>query len=305
MTPMKKALKTFGNEIAVSAGDPAKLAKFGKKRLSSSLRYLFWFLFCLSLATTLWVCLSLSLLIPRITPFVDSATSELRSLYPANLVVKVQGGRLSTNGREPVQIDLPPKLKKAFADNPGKNKKFAGVEHLVVIDTKAETERFYDYHTLMLLTDRSMVVADDYKGGVRVIPYEAGRNIMVTRQSYVQIVDAAAPFVRSLPALASSAVIFLGFVLPFVIAGTTWLWYLVYLLVATLAALLLAKMMGRKHTYGELYRLGAYAITLPLLYNAVTLWIPFLRYPFVFTLIFLVWMGLVFGSEKVRKRKEA
>ncbi len=302
---MKKALKTFGNEIAVSAGDPAKLAKFTKKRLSSSLRYLFWFLFCLSLATTLWVCLSLSLLIPRITPFVDSATTELRSLYPANLVVKVQAGRLSTNGREPVQIDLPPKLKKTFAEDPGRNNKFDGVQHLVVIDTKAEAERFYDYHTLVLLTERSMIVADDYKGGVRVVPYETDRNIQVTRQSYVQIVDAATPFLRTLPALASSAVIFLGFVLPFLIAGGAWLWYLLYLLVATLAAMLVAKMMGRRHTYSELYRLGAYAITLPLLYNAITLWIPFLRYPFVFSLIFLVWMGLVFGSEKVTKRKEA
>ena len=109
---MKKALNTFWNEIAVSAGDPAKLAKFSKKPLSSALRYLFWFLFCISLTTTLWVCVTLSILIPKIGPFVESTSAELRGLYPANLVVKVQNGRLSTNGREPVMINLPPKLKR-------------------------------------------------------------------------------------------------------------------------------------------------------------------------------------------------
>ncbi len=299
---MKNALNSFWNEIVISASDPAKLAAFRKKRMSSALRYLFWFLFCTSVVMTLWICINLLVLIPHIRPFVNASAEELRGLYPANLEVTVEDGRLSKNISGPVIIDMPPTWKTLFNEKVEEDEK--PIEHLVVIDTAAFADEYEQYRTLVLLTERSVVLPDD-KIGYRVIPLDPEKDIKMDQKTYLEIVDAFIPFLGSLPALATAGVVVLFFILPFLMAGSLWLWYLFYLLILSLIAWLLSAMMGRKHTYWEIYRLGVFALTLPLIYTMITAMAPMLHLPFVFTLIFLVWMGIVFGSEKVLKRKEA
>lgn len=301
---MKKALTTFKTEVANAASHPAKLAAYRKKPLATALRYLFWLLFCISLVTSLWIGVMLAMLTPYIGSFVESANTDLRGMYPQNLVITIKDGVLSTNGREPVIVDIPAnwkqKMEKELEDNPMKDK-----EHLITIDTRADISNYQRYKTLVLVTRTGLVVPDDKSDGIRTIPFDKEMNQVITRDLYVKTLDNILPFMRLLPGLAIVGVFLLVLILPFVFAGFSWLWYLAYLAFFTLIAWLLATIMGRKHTYGEVYRLGAYGLTLPLLYNMVTFFVPVLRLPFFFTLIFLVYMGVVFGSEKVTKRKTA
>ncbi len=299
---MKSALQSFWNEIVISASDPAKLAGFHKKRLSSALRYLFWFLFSASVVMTVWICVNLLILIPLIQPFVNASADELRGLYPANLEVTIEDGILSTNSATPVIIDVPPSWKEYFSEKAEKEDR--PVEHLAVIDTTASSDDFDEYRTMVLFTEKSIVVPDD-QIGYRVVPLDPEKDVEFTPETYNEILDTFLPFLGSLPALATAGVILLFFILPFIIAGFGWLWYLGYLAVFSLVAWLLAAIMGRRHTYAEIYKLGCFALTLPLIYSTIAGMALVLHLPFIFTLIFLVWMGIVFGSEKVLKRKTA
>jgi len=228
---------------------------------------------------------------PQIQEFARNAEQELAGMYPSELVLTLSGGELSTNVDTPYTIDpsfwSSEKLREGFESGETEMP-----THFVVIDLEATAESYATQDTLFLLTRTAAVMRDN--DGIRLMPYsdlETDEPLVLDKATYMELVTAVQPFVQMIPSIVDGLMLFLIVLGPFVGAFFYWLWLLAYLLVFTLAVLVISGIMKRRLSYGQLYHLGLYGITLSVLYSLVSSWIPQLNaVPFIFTLVFLVWM---------------
>jgi hypothetical protein len=115
---------------------------------------------------------------------------------------------------------------------------------------------------------------------------------MINREIYTTLTQKALPYLDFIPAVIVGIAVIAVFLLPWFGAAFGVLGYLLYLLVFTLLVWAIAAMMGRKFTYGELYRLGFYGLTPAIIVGFVSHWLD-LQFSMLFTLIFLITMGIV------------
>jgi len=271
----------------VDACKPSTYRPHLKKPTSRALGYLFWLLVCLG---TITAVIFAALYIPArvgIRTFIDQSEPAIREFFPAGLVLTFESGSLSTNVDEPYVID--PTLWTTLRAQ-GETEDMP--THFITIDTDASIDDFDVYDTAVLLT-RTHIVGED-SNHLRAYAFsEIDEDLVLDKKTYDAFAGAVIPYINELPVWIDVAVIVGLLLLPFVGAGFAWVWYLCILLVWTLILWAISGMMGKKLTYSQLYRLGLYGVTLPILYKTLIGWIPGMGWPLVPTLIFFVFMIVV------------
>lgn len=296
-----KALHTFWNEIRASSSHPVEHAALVRKPLKSALRYLYWFLFCAGCISALQIAVIGGMFIPKIAPFIVHRAEELRTMYPKDLVVTLKEGQVSTNAEEPVIIDGPETWKEILTES-------GSTKHVLVIDTSATAEDFKRYNTYILVTKNSIVAQDN--NGTRVVPLDQQdrvdqEEIVIDQKFVMELITGLEGILRYVPRIAATTLAMVVLFYPFAAAGLRWLWLLVYLFPMTLVMWAFSAATGKSYTYGQLYRLGIFGLTLPVLYSLVARFLPALYLPFTFTLIFIVWMGIVISAKAVKTKYKA
>ncbi len=279
----------FFRTVVDSACKPRTYGAHVKERTSAGLGYLYWLLVCTSTVTSIVLALLYVPTRPDIQEFFAKTGPALKNVYPAELVLDIQSGALSTNVDEPYIID--PEFWPTLRDSADGTSSFT--THFLTIDTNASIDDFESYDTAILATRTHVVYKRD--DGIRANPFsEMKEHVVVDKEMFDNTIDAAIPFLEAAPLWIDRGVVAGLLLLPFVGAGFAWAWYLFILLIWSLLAWAISGMMGRKLTYGQIYRLGLYGVTLPILLGLLVQLTPAASRPLLPTVIFLVFMGLVF-----------
>lgn len=282
-------LTNFGNTFWSNVTDPSALKKFRMRTFGAGVGYLYLVLLCTSIIVLLPHGAKLFMVRPMLGTWITEAKTTLKDVYPKDLVVTVKNGEVSTNMKEPYAIDLPERVKKEFTKDATK-----APQHLVVFDTQGSIENFTTYQTFILVTKKNVAFQDKDKG-IRVMSVAemgdfAKTGATMNRATYDSIMSKALPFLDFIPGIVTFLAIGLIFIFPFLFAALGLVKYLIYLVVGALLAWVIARVQERNLDYGELYVLGFYGLTLPILYRTVEYVLDF-HIGWIFTLIFLVWMG--------------
>ncbi len=281
----------FFHHFKRSVSDTSYYQELRGKSFWFSLRYLYFLLLLVTLVSSVLLSISLSVFISKAPGFVAGAKNYLASAYPPELVIKVANGELSTNVKEPYIIDYPPQLKEEIMKS---NK---GYDSFITIDTKANPDNFADYHTLILVTKKSVVYPDNQRDGsykVQQFDQKADdKPVTINRQKYDQFLTQATPYIDGIPSFLKYLVVALLVVWPFAGAALGLLWNLLYLLFASLLVLVVGLIMRKDVSYGEVYRMSMHAMTLSILYSLLQSVFNF-HVPFAPTAILVLWMIFVF-----------
>ena len=107
-------LKTFYRTFAKSISSPKYYKDILKAKFSFSLKYLILLLFIVNLITTIKIGTFLYKYYPQIGPFIGEVKQTVVDFYPQELVLTVKKQKISTNVKEPYNIDFPEQLEKLW-----------------------------------------------------------------------------------------------------------------------------------------------------------------------------------------------
>lgn len=257
----------------------------------------------------LFLVLGLSLiLIPAawgVNRFFESTQWEeqkeiVTSLYPDDLVLTLDQGKLTTNQTNPVIIPLPTEWRKEGNCKHGKHCKDTELPtNLIVIDSEAELSRksIAANDTLILASTTEIGMSNPRRSETRIFglaEIQINKKIEVTKQNFTYWINRGAD-------IAQTATLFLMAVLPLLMFFVLWIGYLVYSLIGALVVWLAAHLRHHRLTYGRAYLSALYLLPasflLMLVMSAMSFRIPFL---FTFVLFGMAWLNF----ERRIKEKE-
>jgi len=264
---------TFFSTIKQSIYDPAFYRDLPSKPFSFSIKYLL----KLALLGAVFLCIFGSIkYIPIIRNVANTIGEQARETYPADLVIKVKDGQLTSNQQEPYFIKTPASMRSGWKDE----KQYA---NLAVIDTQTpfSTDQFEKYDTLSWILKSDIVVSDgDLQ--TRIVSIKDMPDAIVDKEFIIEITGKIKRFVDKFVLFATPATMFIiGFLFVAV--------KLIYLVFAALLVWGLLAFMRHKMTYGTSFRIALHAMTLPLLgFGIIKLYSGWTQPFFVFSLILLV-----------------
>lgn len=192
--------------------------------------------------------------------FVD----QMVNAYPAELEIKVQNGKVTSNVQEPYFIPL--------SENENRS---------IVVDTKTpfSATQFNQYKTTVWIAKDAVFIRGS--NGVEIKTYDLSQmpGLTVNKALVNSIVAKISPWLNLITPLAIA-----GILLGFYLVHTS---RLIYLLFLALLILLLTKLLKKPLSYSRSYKVGLYAVTLGFLAELIFEWIGFSGFPFMFTLISL------------------
>ncbi len=173
----------------------------------------------------------------------------VQSLYPDDLVITIDDGKLTTNQTEPVVIPLP----EAWHGQ--------GVKpsNLLVIDRDAEVSRnaMERYDTWVLATETEIGFWESSKGSLESFSlkdFDWAKTIEVTNASFdYWVIERGGSIVKTVT-------LFLMSVLPLLLYIGLWVGYIVYSVFGALVVWLAAHLRQHKLTYGQAYRSTLYLL---------------------------------------------
>lgn len=245
-------------------------------------------------------------LLPQVTPFANKLASSLQTAYPRELVITVKNGQLSTNVQEPYVWDWPYQL-----DDKGKKPDM----HFLTIDTNASLEDYPTYTTYILVTKNNIIYPSKSSQGItssrgtgitgeyQVYSLSQMKDqVKIDRPTYDKFLKEFNPLLQKLPVIAG--IFIAAGIFMIMIFGTLFglMWNMIYLLFMTVVILIIAKIMNKSLSYSQLYHFGMYGLTLPILVS-VLLSLSGVQMPFIFTLVFIVWMSVVVNKLQVATKK--
>lgn len=224
-----------------------------------------------------------------VIPVVRTATSDeslnsLVSYFPKELKITIKDGHASTNVTEPYSVPMID-----FASSTVKIPTKAStstIENILVIDTNSSgaIERFAEYKTLALLTKDFLITKkDDRSSALSVQPLSGVPNMIVDRQFVVDSIDKFKPLI--------------GWIIPIIIAGF-FLGMLFVNIVAniitnavfSLVVLIIEKIKKTNISYGEIFKLGFYGLTGPIIISFATALFMVSFTWYIYGLLFLLFM---------------
>lgn len=277
-------LKTWWHVFSKSITNFSYYGDILKAPISFSLKYLYILVyFVITIQAIIW-SVQLAFLLPQLPGYLQNLESRMREVYPKDLIVTIQNGVLSTNAEEPLFIDIPELYESER------------IEHFITIDTEASVEAYLDYETFFLLTDREIVYPDSSYEEIttyEVMPIDTVEDkTIITRESYLGVVDEVSSIIPVLPKLAPIILITGTFIFPLflsvIIVGS----HLFLLLFLSVVTWVVAAILKLKISYMKAYQLGIHALTFPILIQ-MTLSIAGYSFPLVFISGFLLWTVLV------------
>lgn len=262
-------------KIKSSIYDPAYYREIPNQNFSYSIKY--FFSLALILAFISSVIFSI-IIIPKITPFFNSLGDEFLSYYPEELILTIKDGQASTNLRdkEPYSVKFPEEIKNQ-ASNPQ-----AYAENLLVIDTKSQftIDGFKNYKTAYLVSHDSLAYRGR-NGEITIQPLTRFPNMTISKANVTFFIEKIRPYLK-----------ILYFVLPILLFGFfTFIMALnlFYLLLASLLIWLFLKSRKAAIGYKKSYQLSLHVITLPMIVQALLVWLSItIGIPFLFTIVMIV-----------------
>lgn len=211
---------------------------------------------------------------------VPTSISQAMSKYPKGLEVKIADGKATSNVEEPYFI---------------KSSEKSGHSNILVIDTKTSysAQQFADYDTTAWLTKDTLFVITSSQ--TRVVDLKTLGNLTINESTINGWIQKLSPY---FPLIGIVLIIFtaLGLFLVYMLK----LFYLLFLGVLIWGV---AKIFKWNFKYGQSYRIGIFAITLPLLVDLVVTstskWTQFHGFPFMFTIIALIIVVINFKQTKI------
>lgn len=275
-------MSDFFSTIRKSIYDPEFYRSLTARPFSYSVKYYLRFVLFTAVVST--IILSV-ILIPLARHFIAKVPTLLSDMYPDELVLTMTSGVLSTNVSEPFFIDPPIEFADALRSE--------GYHHLVVIDTGSEItpDRFQFYETLVLLSARHIAAVD--KGEMRVTAFDPTKSFTVDEGAIDRIIGIFEKYrVWIIPVLV--VLLFLGMIFIHILN-------LFSLLLWALLIMLFGRLKGEGNwSYGDSYRIGLHALTLPVLLDVTLISFgPGLGgVPFLSTIIILLVVWANFKEDK-------
>lgn len=296
-----RLLRTFGRTFVKSISDFSYYSDILKSRFSFSLKYLLFLVFLVSLVPTLTVGYQMAMVLPKVPNFVSEAQRVLDNLYPKELILTIDNGKIKTNVKEPYYIDF--EALTAFNTELDSRNKPTATGHLITIDTKATVTDYPKYNTAILIGSDFVVTPDDRSstrdlGGYQVFPLSEANmteKVVIDKKVYDEMVVVIKPYFAYIPGLLYAVIAFTVLLGPVLLAVFTLAWKLFYLLIMSLVLLVVAKLMKKDLEYAEIYRFGMHGLTLPIVISVI-LGLMGYPIPFVYTGVFLVFMILVLSK---------
>lgn len=193
--------------------------------------------------------------------------------YPNELEVYIKDGKASTNVKEPyfIPFDL---------GEDGESPK-----NFLVIDTKTpySSTQFHDYDTIAWLTEDSVFYQKNDNEISTFDLSQANEDITINKSLVRTIAEHVYPYLKYITPFLLAAFLF-GFYMVYSFR-------LIYLFFFAFVLWIFSKILHKPLTYGNSYKMGLYALTLPLIIEfalgVLTPWIAFAGFPFMVTLIAL------------------
>lgn len=207
-------------------------------------------------------------------------SAKLVSYYPSQLEVRIKDGKASTNVKEPYLIKMP--------------EKDTGYQNLLVIDTKTSysAEQFNKYNAAAWLTKDTLFLKEE--SGLRAFELTKVSDLTINKTVVSSVVDKISPFFKLIfPVL---------FILVFFALILFYIFRLIQLLFIAVGIYLVGRAMNLNFSYKESYKIGLFAITLPLILDLILSFskgfIGFPSIPFFFTITTLVVVGVNYYQAK-------
>lgn len=283
-------LKTFGQTFKKSITDFSYYKDILKANFSFSFKYLLFLLFLVTLLSTLVTGIKALKYTPQVEEFETQAYEYLKTAYPSDLVITLDKGEVSINQPVPYAITTPLEWRSDVKDSEN------DFENLIVFDTSEQISNFYDYRTAVLVSKNAIYVVDNNRGS-RSYPLDKEMSGVVDKNSYDQMLVVLGGYLNQLGEWYLIAVIVGMVILPFITVWFVLAWKLLYLLIFTPVIWIIAKIMNRKLDFGQTYRIGIHAITIPIL---LTLFLSLVEYPisWIHTVLFLMFSVVVLVKIK-------
>ncbi|PIZ63433.1 hypothetical protein COY16_02040 [Candidatus Roizmanbacteria bacterium CG_4_10_14_0_2_um_filter_39_13] len=260
--------------------------------LRSAIGYLFTLVLAILFIQTLVVAIYFATQLPDIPLIIHSFQERVNEAYPDDLVISAQDGIISINQSSPVMIDL--------VDL----KDLEEYDHAVVFDMNGDKSDYERYHALFLVTKSEILYPQTVSDGARyeiVKVSDIDVPSKITKFTYTQFLS---EFNTILQFIGNNALlVIISGVILFPIIGSFFLtlWYLFYLLFASVLLWSVAQMFRLKKGYGEVYQLGLYGISVPIVFGFM-LELVGIRFPYAFMSTFLLWMVIVLSKFKSYKK---
>lgn len=271
-----QTIKNFFRRILLTSISPASYGELLEKSFWKGFWYLYFLLTLFSFIPVFTHLGYLGTAHDGAVAITESIKQNVKTLYPQELVVTVTHGEVSTNVTEPYYIELPKQLKDFIDDELSKDEDKKGksggmnIRHLVAIDTAGKAEDFLRYESVVLLTKHSVVYPDkdsNKNGAFKISPIPSTENFLMNKYVYNQFLDTALPYVDIIPKAVDIGVPLLMVAYPLIVPGGQICNYLIYLLVTSLILLIVATVTNRPYSYGKIYVLSLYGVTLPAIIN--------------------------------------
>jgi len=238
-----------------------------------------------------------------ILPLKDVASlipDKVLALYPDDLVITIEKGKLSTNYSEPYRLpselvlDIITELEdsaksKVLGDSVGTN------TYAIVIDTEGVLDDYYDYQTYVLVTEDYLAYTNE-DGNMEVFAFTEVPDIAIDHGFIADKVNLIRPFLE----YAVLALIVLSILVSLAVFP---LGYLIYCAFFSLLVLLIGKVVGGLPlNYKKSYQISLHLATiypifsLLLLLSRVSIEIPFMR----LAVLSVIWILI---ASKIRKSK--
>ncbi|QQS43559.1 DUF1189 family protein [Candidatus Roizmanbacteria bacterium] len=277
--------KTFIQSFQRSVTDFSYYRELLKYDFWFSIKYIFLLTFLSIFLQTVIFAVQTAFLLPRLPSGMDYLEKRLIEMYPQELVVKIEDGRLSTNQSNPYHIDVP------------EMKELGNFRHFITINTEASISDFEKAGSFMLVTDRAIVLPDD-PTGQQLSSYQVMSlndipdDVVIDQKTYRSWIGRLDPVFAMIPKIAPFVLLAGVLIIPIFgmlySAGSN----LLILLLLNVVVWMVSMAFGLKLGYWKLYQLGIHGLTIPMLLTMILTGMN-VYMPLVFTSAFLLWMVLV------------
>ncbi|MDI6821235.1 MAG: DUF1189 family protein [Patescibacteria group bacterium] len=270
---------TILNNIKQSILSPKFYQELPQKPFSFSIKYFYSLVLILAFILTIIISINF---VPGLSLLLKNLSTTAVKSFPDNLVVTIKTGKVTTNVLEPFFVETP----KDFKVENQENKNVSLPENFLIIDTRTNfsIDKFKEYKTLFWLTSDSIVGRDNQ--GMKIISLEKIPDMVVDKPAFVSFVDKIRPLIKMIPSLMVVGIFI------FLIAGFSF--KLIHLILLALLIWLIAKIKGLVINYKQSYQIGIHAMTLGLIYYALTLVLPIrVLFLFSFLVLIVVWLNLL------------
>ncbi|MBI2414870.1 DUF1189 family protein [candidate division WWE3 bacterium] len=241
-------LKTFFHVFGKSSSSFDYYKDIERAPFRLSVKYLLALLF---IATTVTTIKSAIPIFKNTEPDVRNALENMEKLYPQDLILTIQDGKLTSNKTEAVIIKNP---------SYGGKSEIGKTENLIVIDENGVIEDLKSKNTLMVLNSKNLLVQDPKQ--VIVYPLSKFPDVQIDKTFVQKTAQDALPMIKILP-----------YIIVTLLFGITYAFYVVsrfiYLLAVACVLWGFTLLLGETFSFGKLYQFGIHAMTLPLVLEVI------------------------------------